>query len=262
MVHRMKLASGLIGMWAVATAQASDVTASQASEAQINAAVARATEQPESGEAPVDLEGERDLEIRVEPMVWFPAMRGELSVGGGARFDVEALNLDEVEASPFGRFLLRSDDLVIDFNAFGVGISATEPARAPVDIGGTVAGAATPVSYDFDLTSFEITAGTRVWSVPVGVNDPDGGDESGIDVWFDAFVGARYFDVRADFATPIASSTDAQDLHGIVGIGLNMDLPEGFGFELTLDGGGGANGFSWDISVALGYEVVDDVAHG
>lgn len=217
---------------------------------------ARQAQKPPLADAP-----ER-FEVRFDPTIWIPAIRGDIGVGTSGTFDVETINLDEIEPTPKGRFQLRSGDLTVAFSAFSTSYSETETAGANFAVGGTPVAAGSSVDYELDVASFELTVGHRVWNAPVGVNDPDpeAARGSNVDVWLDAYAGARYYDIDAQFNTPVSTSGDVEDIHAIVGLALKMDLPEGFGLELSFDAGGGAEGFSWDVTVAFDYEITDNAA--
>ena len=210
----------------------------------------------------VDLDRADAFSIRVDPAVWLPALRGDIGVGTSNTFDVETINADEIEPTPSGNFTIRSGDLVIDFNGFGVGISETERADRSFAVGGVAVPAGADVDFDLDITSFELTVGHRVWSGPGGVNDPELEVSRGseLDLWLDAYVGVRSYDIDAEFSAPVSTRGDIEDVHAIVGIALNMDLPRGFGMHLSADIGGGGDGTSGDITVAFDYEVADNAA--
>jgi len=200
--------------------------------------------EPEQGEAgELELVREHRWTVQFEPSIWVPALRGEIGVRGGAKFDVEAINLDESESSPMGQFTIRAGDLSINFNGFAFGINETENARTGISLGGTNVAAGTPVSFDLSYTSVELTVGYRLWGVPVGVNNPDPERRtSDLDIWFDGFVGFRSYDVDLDFDAPGVASDNLQHFHAIAGFTLNMDLPQDMGFVLSLDAGGGVGG--------------------
>ncbi len=199
--------------------------------------------------------------VSFEPSIWVPALQGDIGVGGSAVFDVGAIDLDKNEATPFGRFTIRSSDLTIEFSGFSFNSDQSATANQPITIAGTGVATGGGVSYDLTQTSFELTVGYRVWSVPVGIHNPDPNRRTDdLEIWVDGYAGVRGFDIDLDFSTPATAGQGIEDIHAIVGVGLNMDLPEGFGLRFSADAGGGANGSSFDLTFSFDYEIVDHVS--
>jgi len=247
----------------VVCATACPAIASHLDREAVDAMVRDATEPVavESGsDEPICIPRDHRWTVSFEPSIWVPALQGEIGVGGSPVFDVDAIDIDENEATPFGRFFIRSGDLSIEFSGFSFNNDQTATASAPVTIGGTGVGAGGAVAYDLTMTSFELTAGYRLWTLPVGKNNPDiekATDD--LEVWIDGYAGVRGFEVDLDFSTPAGVSQGLEDIHAIVGVSLNMDLPNDFGVRFSADGGGGSGGSSFDFTVSFDYEVVEHV---
>jgi hypothetical protein len=174
-----------------------------------------------------------DWTIKVEPMVWAPALRGDIKMPGAASIDVEAIDADENEITPAGRVTIRADKWSFNFRGFA--FSVDEDAA------------------DIDLAGFDLTAGYTLWT-PID----DAGHE--VRLAFDLFGGARIHSLDASIG---AADSDNTWFEPIIGGRANLDLPYRFGLSVSFDGGGFPSGedssFSWDITVAFTWMPVENV---
>jgi hypothetical protein len=165
--------------------------------------------------------------IRFEPMIWAPALRGDLTVNGGAVIDVENVDADENEIAPAGTLTIRADQWSFQFRGFGFNVD--EPAAT------------------IDLFGFDGTVGYRL---PMVIDDPD----REVRLGFDIFGGVRVHSLDLSVG---AAQTDDVWAEPIVGGRMAIDLPHGFGLDLSASGGGLPSGedssFSWDITVAFSW---------
>lgn len=221
-------------------------------------ALAQDAASPEPSE-PVEPAPDEGWTVSFEPRIWAPALLGDIGVGGAATFDVEDIDLDEPEATPAGRFVIRSDRITIEFFAYSFGVDESTAADRAVAIGGSAVAAGGAVDYELRQTGFELTVGYRVWDAPIGRNDP-AGPSGDVSIGLDVYGGVRGFDIDLDFDTPAGESDELEDFHAILGLALRMDLPEGFGMEISVDGGGGADGSSFDLEAVFDYAFSENVS--
>lgn len=174
-----------------------------------------------------------DWTIRIEPMVWAPALRGDISLPGTASIDVEDLDADENEISPAGRVTIRADKWSFLFRGFAFGVDED--------------------AAEIELAGFDLTAGYNIWT-PIDDSDNE------VRLAFDLFGGARIHSLDASIG---AAENDNTWFEPIGGARVELDLPHRFGMNVSLDGGGFSSGedssFSWDVTVAFTWQPVDNV---
>lgn len=187
----------------------------------------------------------REWVVQFEPMLWVPALRGDLRAPGAGRFDVETVNLDESRLAPAGEVTFQADKLSFQFSGFGFNVDDTVGAANTI---GPI-GAGTAVRTEFELSSIEGAVGYEIWT-------PIDRPEDEVRLSFDIYAGARFFD--ADLVlTPAAGAAfagDGQWVQPMGGVKMNLDLPWRTGIELSVDGGGWGgdeSSFAWDITVAF-----------
>lgn len=174
-----------------------------------------------------------DWTIRIEPMIWAPALRGDIKMPGAASIDVETLNADEVEISPAGRVAIRADKWSFLFRGFAFAVDEDDA--------------------DIDLAGFDLTAGYNIWTP---IDDPD----HEVRLAFDLYGGARIHSLDASIG---ASDSDNTWFEPMGGGRLNLDLPYRFGLNLSFDAGGFTSGedssFSWDITVGFTWMAMENI---
>lgn len=220
-------------------------------------------------DASLELEPEKQWLVQIEPMLWVPALRGDIRLPGGPKFDVEVINLDENEVAPAGELLIRADKWSLFFSGFGFESSDTEPAQQAFNAGPIAVAAGTQVEYEFEETSFTLLAGYEVWQLPLTEPAPGGGTQpaSDVRVAIDLLAGLRLYDISTDLtvvggATASASNTWTDIL---AGARVTMDFPYDTQLEVasTIGGfsdGGDNSSFSWDITAAFNWAPIENVA--
>lgn len=204
--------------------------------------------------------------IQFEPMLWAPALRGDLKVPGGPSFDVESLNLDEPNLAPAGEVTIRAEKWSFFFSGFGLSFDETATARESIiDAGPVTIGAGQRTRSELDFFSFQATAGYEVWSRFFDPPEFNPADE--VRASLDLCAGARYFDANLDLA-PVggaaAASSDGQWVQPIAGARLCLDLPYRTGVEITGDVGGwgfgddGDSSFAWNLTAAFFWAFHDN----
>lgn len=195
--------------------------------------------------------------IRFEPMVWAPALRGDFKLPASARVDVEAVGADENEIIPAGRFTMRAGEWSIQFRGFGFSLDELGTASEDLTIGGAALGAGDRVRTSIDLAGFDLTAGRAVWT-------PLEDTEADVRIAFDLYAGARLHSVEASVRPEGGGASSRSDnvwAEPIVGGRMTLDLPHGFGVNVSMDAGGLPLGddssFSWDITVAFSWMMHD-----
>ncbi len=174
-----------------------------------------------------------DHTIRFEPMLWAPALRGDIKMPGGGATDVETLDADENELAPAGRATLLADKW--SFLLRGYGFSVDEDAA------------------EIDLAGFDLTAGYDLWQP---IND----EANEVRLTFTPFAGVR---VHSLDTTIGAADADNTWFEPMAGLRVNLDLPYGFGLNVSGDAGAFTSGedssFSWDITVAFSWLITHNL---
>lgn len=209
--------------------------------------------QDEAPIAPSTVESER-WTIQLEPILWRPALRGEMKLPPGDRFELESVDLDENVLAPAGEATIRTGyddgDWWFTLGGFHFGTDDSATSSAAFDVGGITVDPGDRVEYDLDYSSFEVTA---EYVLPAIVDSP----EDDIRWWFNVGAGARMYDLSLDFDVVGQGSTDI-DTTWIEPMGVArmvLDLPHGFGIDtrFTIGGlpAGDDNSWSWDITVGF-----------
>ncbi|MBL8746050.1 MAG: hypothetical protein JNK58_06810 [Phycisphaerae bacterium] len=174
-----------------------------------------------------------DWTIRIEPIIWAPALRGDIKMPGAASIDVGTINADEVNLAPAGRVTIRADKWSFLFRGFAFAVDED--------------------AAEIDLAGFDLTAGYNLWTP---IDDP----ENQVRLAFDLFGGVRIHSIDASIA---AANSDNTWFEPIGGARINLDLPHRFGLNVSLDGGGFSSGedssFSWDITVAFSWRPIENL---
>lgn len=218
----------------------------------VGSGVARGQDEPPPG-----AEGRHwaDWSIKIEPMVWAPALRGDVELPRSSSVDLELLDADENEVIPAGRVTIRSDKWSFQFRGFGFSLDETADAGGAFNLGGNAVAPGDALRTEIDLAGFDLTAAYTVWTP---IDDP----ANEVRLAFDLHAGARIHSVETEVAEVGGGSVRASDTWGepIGGVNATLDLPHGLGLDLSLDAGGFATGddssFSWDITVAFSWRFI------
>lgn len=202
------------------------------------------------------LEGAEAWTIRFEPMVWAPALRGDIKLPASSAIDVETIGADENEIIAAGRLTLRADRWSFQFRGFSFSLDESAAATDAFTLGGAGAIAGTNVLTDLDLAGFDLTVGYRIWTPLEDV-------EREVRIGFDIHGGARVHSLDISVRTAAALGAEENTwIEPIGGARMSIDLPQGFGVNVAFDAGGFPSGddssFSWDITVAFSWMFLSD----
>lgn len=222
---------------------------------------ALAEDPPAAAEAPVVEPAGTRWTVQLEPMLWNPALVGEIAVSGGELIDVDEYDLDEAELTPAGEVTIRSGakdgDWWFVFSGFSFDTEGGKTANGLVNIGGPLVEAGDRLDFDLRFTSVE---GWVEYALPAII------DEGEVRWRFNLCLGARLYDVSLD--TEINGSSGTSDdntwVEPVAGVHMVLDLPHGFGMDLAANGGGFVNGddssLSWNITLGFTWQFCPNAA--
>lgn len=185
--------------------------------------------------------------VQIEPMVWFAAMKGDVTFRNGSTFELQQVDMDEVHAAPAGRFSLRASRWTFEFSGASVGFEDDGRADTDIDTGTFTVAAGDRVDFDLTYSAFKLTAGYAFDPI---IRD----DESEVALWVDAYGGVQLYHLDFEFGPSGADdriNVEEAWLEPLVGVRFNINLPRGFEVGVSLDAGAainGGTGFAWDIS--------------
>lgn len=256
---RAALASAtVLTLAALATAQ------DQPSAAASPAPAASASSTPASSQtqtqdpASLDLDADPRWIVRFEPNVWVPALRGDVSVPSSSSIDVEDIGADENEPAPAGRITIRADRFRILFRGFAFSLDETAGADRAFTLDGVGIAAGDRVNTDLSFSSFDAVAGYELF-VPIDDKEND------VRLAFDIIGGVRVTSIDLDLSQQNGGASSGGDnvwALPIIGGRMALDLPRGFGLDLTFDGGGlpgDDDAFTWDITVAFSWMATNNL---
>lgn len=198
--------------------------------------------------APALLDGPAPWTVRLEPMLWYPALRGDVALPASSTLDVSQIDIDENEWSPAGRLTLKAERWSVQYRGFGFETDHRGAVGAPFTLGGGAVGAGATVASRLELSSFDLTAAYRF---PL-LDDRENGVSAGLDVFGGGRVHSLDVAVRSAGAGVSADETWIQP---IVGARAELDLPHGLGLNVSLDLGavsfGDRSAASWDVTVGF-----------
>lgn len=208
--------------------------------------------------ASLDLDTDPRWIVRFEPNVWVPALRGDVSVPNSSSIDVEDIGADENEPAPAGRITFRADRWRILFRGFGFSLDETAGADRAFTLGGAAIAAGDRINTDLSFSSFDAVAGYELF-VPIDDKEND------VRLAFDIIGGVRVTSVDLDLSQQAGAASSGGDnvwAMPIIGGRMALDLPRGFGLDLTFDGGGlptDDDAFTWDITVAFSWMATNNL---
>ncbi|MCA9309600.1 MAG: hypothetical protein KDA21_00205 [Phycisphaerales bacterium] len=201
--------------------------------------------------------------IRIEPVLWYPGLRGDISFPGGGTsadntFEVDEIDLDENEVTPAFRAEVRWDAWSLRFGGFVFNADDTGRATKAVEAGGLAIPRNAAVNYDLTYTSFETALGYRVLNRSLG-DDPD--DTT---FHFDVYGGLRYYGIDLDLDTAAGTASgDGDWVEPIAGVRFELLFSRALSMELNSDFGlwdaGDNESSSWNIEVGFRWAMHDNV---
>lgn len=199
--------------------------------------------------------------LQIEPTLWYSALGGDVTIGGGTEASAETLDIDDPQASPAGELHFRRDKLTFTF--FGASLSNDESAnaRAAFTAGNINVAQGDPIDTEVDYMNFHAVAGWNVGSWPP--KEPREGwkgpvfDDSKVQLRLDVYGGARVQYMEAEVRSGGASAGgEGWFAQPVIGARAEMELTRHFSIDLCLDGGWwpGDSGGSTSVSVMVGFQ--------
>lgn len=197
-----------------------------------------------------------DWSLKLEPMLWAPALRGDVKLPASSRLDFSDVDADENEFVPAGRATLRADDWTFMFRGFGFERDESGESDVGFSLDGAPVAPGDEVRTEVDIWGFDLTAGYNLFTPVDNI-----ARESRIAL--DIYGGARVHSVDVSMSANAAESSAGETwAEPIVGGRVTVDLPYGFGMNLSTDVGampfGDETSFSWDITVAFTWMFFED----
>lgn len=187
--------------------------------------------------------------LEIKPMLWAPALRGNIRLPGSGTIDVEDVGVDESRLAPAGQAEIRSGKWFARLRAFGFSIDTDGRAGTGFELDGESVSAGDRTDASVEFFGADLRIGYDLW-------EPVRDEARDVRLVIGLYGGARLFDVDTAISSGGASARGNETwLQPIVGARLGIDLPAGFGVEVTGDVGGFVSGddesFSWDITAAF-----------
>lgn len=195
--------------------------------------------------------------VKIEPMIWAPALAGDFEVGDGGSdsFDAEWIDADEVELSPAGRVTIKADRWRFLFEGFAISADDENTVSESFTADGVAFARGTRADLDLDLAVFKLTAGREVWRKQF---DDD------VAIAATLYAGARLIDMDLSLENSAGASIggDGTWIEPLVGFEVAFELPRGFDLRFALDGGASLGediGFDWQVISAFGWRFHDHI---
>jgi len=196
--------------------------------------------------APTEVSWRYTLEVK--PMLWAPALRGDIKLPQSGSVNVEDIGADESRLAPAGQVELRGGDWFVRFRGFGFSINPDSRAGSNFDLDGEAVSRGDATESSIDYYGFDLRVGYDLWQ-------PVKDEARNVRLAIGLYGGARLFNIESEISAGGASSSAQETwLQPVIGARLGIDLPHGFGVEVTGDLGwwpGGDESFSWDITAAF-----------
>lgn len=218
-----------------------------------------------------------DFSVRFEPMLFFPALSGDLKLParsgtgpgafttGGDRFEVDDFNVDESRLSPSGRVAIASGDWLVSFWGFDFQSDVDQTSVASAGrLGGIVFAVGDQANVDFDFGSYELTVGYRVYERDFARESQSPEDAVDVRLNVHLLAGARLYDtsVKVERITPTFASAEAEHtfIEPIIGARAELDITRAFSIKVQATGGtlplDDTSSYSFDIAASFHYSPV------
>ncbi len=200
--------------------------------------------------------------LQVEPMLWRPALQGDVSLpGSGSKVDVEDLNIDEPQLAPFVEVTYRSDAWQVRASGFGFENDTTHRARRAINIGELSIAEDERVNSEFDLFSAQLVVAKRIWRRSFDAEHMD----SGVALSLDLGLGARVFDYELDIDIlgGDSQSDDQFFWHPMIGSKLSIDMYDDFTIDVDINFGymeySDTSAAALDILVGFQWHITENI---
>lgn len=204
--------------------------------------------------------------IQFEPSAWYVAPGGQVLLPGATRAPeqqrIEVIDLDNPRLSPFAEVHVRRGPWRFTGGGFGFAMAAHQAAAQEAgQIGDVFFDAGDVVSSRLDFSSFEATAGYRVFEKAM---NPSHGVYALVFA-VDVVGGARAYDLSTTVGGPGGSTSSADEFFAepIVGLKMDAEIYKRFTVDLQTTLGaqplGGRTVWSWDLFVGGVWRPVENV---
>lgn len=209
--------------------------------------------------------------VRATASVWFPSLRGEQTLGGGSKFDIDIIDQPDVQVAPRYELAFRRDKWTVLTSGFVFNMDENAAATESFIASGTTINAGDRVSYDIDYWSADLFLAYRFADMPIDNAGGRGAPPSpfsvprdGVGLFFDVLAGARVWHLdytMNQIGGPSLIDEQETWIDPVVGGRMLLDLPHGFGVEVRGDVGGFGVGseFAWNIGVAFRAELAENI---
>lgn len=195
--------------------------------------------------------------VRFEPAVYYVAMSGDATLprsstatGPNPTTRLSEINLDEPRISPFGEVNLRKGDWRISVRGFGFAADGSATTTQADQLGDVSFASGDVVSRSLDFNAFELEGAYTLLQDKIR---PLSDGTYALRPRLDLVGGLRIYDVDlrvsslGDGAT--TSEHDEAFVQGELGAKASVEFYDHFTVDLQLTGGGGPDGYSFDILV-------------
>ncbi len=200
--------------------------------------------------------------IRVQPRVWFVAPEGDLKIpssgGGGQTVDLNALDQDKPNISPYGEINIQADEWLFSFSGANFEGDSSRNAGSAFQLGDVAVASGDAFRTSLNISTFNLLAGYKVWQH--NFDDPRENREAPIANIFRLWVvgGARIANFAFDIQSGGSSDSIDQTWVDIVGgVRAEAQILSDFSVDAELTVGGLTGSTSLDLSVGLTWRPVD-----
>ncbi len=237
----------------------------------IETEVAEGTGEATVGDLSLNIDTGASWNVRATASVWFPSLRGEQTLGGGSRFDIDIIDQPDVQVAPRYELAFRREKWTVLTSGFVFNMDENATATDSFTASGTTVNAGDRVSYDIDYWSADLFLAYRFADMPIDNGNGRGAPPSpfsvprdGVGLFFDVLGGARvwHLDYQMNqIGGPSLIDQQETWVDPVIGGRMLLDLPHGFGLEVRGDVGGFGVGsdFAWNIGVAFRAELADHI---
>lgn len=205
--------------------------------------------------------------VSIDSRAWFPALQGNLTMPGGTEYEVESVDIDEVEPTPAFATTFHADSWSITLDGFINNLDTTAPAEEPFLLAGDTVSAGDPVHTDLSFSAFEATFRHDLYDLPLHEGIDEHGDpipSDKIDVSLDALGGARLYSLNIDQRVRrpggASASFDGLWADAFAGFGLEFRLFDRASVLFNTSVGGGPSSFSWNIENTVVIDATPNIS--